>query len=238
MKSATGQAPHWRKLRSFVLREGRFTPAQQRAMARLWPHFGVDVDERTGVLEGASLFGRAAPLVLEIGFGNGDSLAQQAAAEPEKNFLGIEVHRPGVGRLLQTLEENAISNVRVICHDAVEVLQHHLASGGIDRLQLFFPDPWPKKKHHKRRIVQPAFVDLVAGRLGAGGIFHLATDWENYAEHMMQVLSASQEFENIAGPGRYAERPALRPLTRFERRGQNLGHGVWDLLFRRRPGQS
>lgn len=234
MKRATDQPQRWRKLRSFVLREGRFTPAQQRAMDQLWPRFGVAFSNDNGVLDLQALYGRDAPLVLEIGFGNGDSLAQQAAAEPDKNFLGIEVHRPGVGRLLQTLDQGGIGNVRVLCHDAVEVLAHGFASASIDRLQLFFPDPWPKKKHHKRRIVQPDFAALVASRLKPGGVFHLATDWMNYAEYMIEVLSACREFENLAAPGVFSERPATRPVTRFERRGQKLGHGVWDLLFQRR----
>ena len=222
------EAPH-RSIRSFVRREGRLTRGQQRALDLLWPQFGIEAGE--GPLELDTLFGRSAPKVLEIGFGMGASLAQMAAAKPDWDFLGIEVHRPGVGTLLRHIEEQGLSNVRVICADAVEVLKQRIPDASLDRVQLFFPDPWHKKRHHKRRIVQPEFVALIAAKLKPGGVFHLATDWENYAQHMLAVLSASPQFRNQAGEGHYAPRPEERPLTKFEQRGQRLGHGVWDLLF-------
>jgi tRNA (guanine-N7-)-methyltransferase len=180
------------------------------------------------------VFGRQAPRILEIGFGMGQSLQQMAAQHPEQDYLGIEVHRPGIGSLMLNLEKHAIGNVRVLCADAMEVLEHHLAENSLDAVYLFFPDPWPKRKHHKRRIVQPAFVELVASRLKPGGILHMATDWENYAEHMLAVMNSTDKFDNCAGAGNYSERPDYRPLTKFEQRGHKLGHGVWDLIFKRR----
>jgi tRNA (guanine-N7-)-methyltransferase len=222
-----------RPVRSFVRREGRMTPGQQRAMDRLWPSYGVELSPGE-CLEPANVFGNDLPLVLEIGFGNGDSLAEMAAAHPQWNYLGVEVHRPGVGHLLRLLEERGITNVRVASEDAVGLLQTGLPAGSLDRVQLFFPDPWPKKKHHKRRIVQPALLDLLYRGLKPGGIFHAATDWEDYARHMLAVLEVDGRFENLAGPGAFSPRPADRPLTKFEQRGHRLGHGVWDLLYRRR----
>ena len=222
---------HHRTIRSFVRREGRLTPAQQRALETLWPKYGVEY--APAPLDLASLFGRAAPVTLEIGFGNGASLAQMAAADPARDFLGIEVHRPGVGNLLRQLEQQELGNIRVICHDAVEVLEYMIPSGSLDRVQIFFPDPWPKKRHHKRRLIQPAFVARLASRLRQGGMLHLATDWENYAEHMLAVLNASRDFVNTADGGGFHPRPESRPLTKFEQRGQHLGHGVWDLIFRK-----
>jgi tRNA (guanine-N7-)-methyltransferase len=219
-----------RKIRSFVRREGRMTTAQQRALQELWPRFGIDSHT---MIDLPALFGRTAPVTLEIGFGNGDSLLAMAQASPEVDFIGIEVHRPGVGRLLQALEDRQISNVRVMCDDAVEILQRCLPDHSLQRVLLFFPDPWHKKRHHKRRIVQPEFVELLASKLQRGGILHMATDWENYAEHMLEVVGASGKFRNCSGPGQYSEKPAYRPSTKFERRGQRLGHGVWDLLFER-----
>ncbi len=186
------------------------------------------------MLDLEALFGRNAPRTLEIGFGNGESLAAMAEAAPEQDFLGVEVHRPGVGHLLLRIEALGLENVRVISHDAVEVLEHHIPDRSLDRVLLFFPDPWPKKRHHKRRILQPAFVELVARKLRPGGIFHMATDWEEYAQQMLETMEAAAGFENVAGPGRFSPRPADRPATKFERRGERLGHGVWDLLFRRR----
>ncbi len=222
--------PLTRKIRSFVRREGRMTAAQQRALQELWPRYGIDSHT---MIDPSALFGRSAPVTLEIGFGNGDTLLDMARASPESDFIGIEVHRPGVGRLLQALEEQHISNVRVMCDDAVEILQHNLPDHCLQRVLLFFPDPWHKKRHHKRRIVQPGFIGLLARKLQHGGILHMATDWENYAQHMLEVVSASSAFRNCAGPGHYSGKPAWRPTTKFERRGQRLGHGVWDLLFER-----
>lgn len=219
-----------RHVRSFVRREGRITRSQQRALDELLPRFGL---EPAGVLDLDGVFGRHAPRTLEIGFGNGASLAQMAAAAPEQDFLGIEVHRPGVGHLLLEIEQRALSNVRVICADAVEILRDHLAPGSLDRVLLFFPDPWPKKRHHKRRILQPEFVALIRDRLKPGGVFHMATDWQDYAEQMLEVMDAQPGFVNSAGRGHYAPKPDHRPETKFERRGLRLGHGVWDLVFAR-----
>jgi len=237
-----------RPIRSFVRREGRLTRGQQRAMDDLWPRYGVDTPgvemlepERRALgiapLDLDALFSRATPdqRVLEIGFGMGQSLAEMAALFPRNDYLGIEVHRPGVGTLLRVLGEDDLHNVRVICDDAVQVLKHHLPEASLDRVQLYFPDPWHKKRHHKRRMVSPEFVELVARKLKPCGVFHLATDWQDYAEQMMAVLSDSPGFRNIAGPGEYSPRPGWRPLTKFEQRGRRLGHGVWDLLFERLP---
>lgn len=220
-----------RKVRSFVLREGRLTRGQERAYATQWPRFGIDY--RPAPLDPVVLFGREAPLVVEIGYGMGASLLAMAEAEPEKDFLGIEVHLPGVGALLLGIEERGLANIRTLRHDAVEVLQEMVPAGGIDRLQLYFPDPWHKKRHHKRRIVQPDFVALAAGRMKPGGLLHFATDWLPYAEWMLEVLRAEPALENLSPTGDFVERPAWRPHTRFEARGERLGHGVRDLLFRR-----
>ncbi|MEJ8567071.1 tRNA (guanosine(46)-N7)-methyltransferase TrmB [Elongatibacter sediminis] len=222
---------HHRPVRSYVLRGGRLTVAQQRALDELWPRHGVAGD--SGVLDFGQVFGNDRPVILEIGFGNGDATWQMAAANPEQNFLGVEVHRPGVGHLLLKLEENGLENVRVACEDAVELLEHRIPPASLHGVRIYFPDPWPKKRHHKRRIVQPPFIDLLARRMRAGGLLHLATDWVPYAEHMMEIIGADERFENVAGPGEYAERPEWRPRTRFESRGRRLGHEVRDLLFRR-----
>jgi tRNA (guanine-N7-)-methyltransferase len=221
-----------RPIRSFVLRHGRMTTAQRRAWDAGWERFGIDFTGRP--LDFDALFGRPGPRVLEIGFGMGHSLAAMAAAAPDSNFLGIEVHRPGVGKLLHLVQEQGLGNVRVMCHDAVEVLRDGIAPDSLDTLQVFFPDPWHKKRHHKRRLIQPPFVELAASRLRPGGRLHLATDWENYAEQMLEVLSACPLLENTAPGTGYAPRPAQRPLTKFEQRGERLGHGVWDLVFKRR----
>lgn len=223
---------HHRAIRSFVRREGRLTEAQQRALEQLQERWGIPFSEQP--LDLAAAFGRQAATILEIGFGNGESLAAMAAASPEINFLGVEVHRPGVGRLLNLVEEQGLQNIRVICHDAVEVLQKQIADGSLDGLQLYFPDPWPKKRHHKRRIVQPAWVELVARKLRPGGLLHMATDWEDYALHMLEVMENSPAFENTAGPGRFSPHQGKRPETKFELRGRRKGHGVWDLIYRRR----
>jgi tRNA (guanine-N7-)-methyltransferase len=185
------------------------------------------------VLDLAGLFGRDAPRTLEIGFGNGENLAALAAARPERDFLGVEVHRPGVGRLLLSLEAAGLANVRIVCHDAVDVLEQQLAPGSLEEILILFPDPWPKKRHHKRRLIQPAFVALLASRLGAGGVLRLATDWEPYAREMLETLAAQSALANLAADGAFVPRPAERAPTRFERRGQRLGHEVWDLAFRR-----
>jgi len=219
-----------RKIRSFVRREGRITAGQQRALQNLWPRYGLAAD---APLDLASIFGRGAPCTLEIGFGNGDALATMAEQQPDTDFIGIEVHRPGVGRLLQQLDEHALTNVRVMREDAVQVLNTCFPDNSLDRLLLFFPDPWHKKRHHKRRIVQPAFIELLTRKIKPGGILHMATDWEDYAEHMLEVMGQSAAFRNCAGAGNYSLRPDYRPVTKFERRGQRLGHGVWDLLYER-----
>jgi tRNA (guanine-N7-)-methyltransferase len=206
------------------------TRAQQRALEELLPRFGPGTDT---LIEPAAVYGRSAPLTLEIGFGNGESLATMAAADPASDFIGIEVHRPGVGHLLLELEHRDIANVRVFTIDAVEVLECCIPDHSLDRLLLLFPDPWPKKRHHKRRIVQPEFIRQLARKLVAGGILHMATDWENYAEYMLETMHAAPEFRNCAGVGNYSPRPASRPVTKFERRGLRLGHGVRDLVFER-----
>jgi len=195
------------------------------------PSLGVEYSPQAIDLQ--SLFGRQAPLTLEIGFGMGASLFEQARQHPERNFLGIEVHRPGVGSLLAKVDEAGLSNVRVSTHDAVEVLKQQIPADSIDRLQLFFPDPWPKKRHHKRRIVQTDFVELVRTRLVIGGVFHMATDWQNYAEHMLEVMSRAEGWRNLSPSGDYMPQPTDRPVTKFQQRGERLGHGVWDLMFAR-----
>jgi len=221
-----------RTVRSFVRREGRLTPGQERALEHLWPHYGID--EAEGLIDLAALFGRTAPIVFEIGFGNGSSLAEMAAKQPDTNFIGVEVHRPGVGHLLKLIEEQGLTNLRVACIDAVELLKHRIPDNSLDRLQLYFPDPWHKKRHHKRRIIQPAFVSLLAHKIKEGGHLHMATDWQHYAEQMLDDLSQNNDFTNCADSSGYIPRPDYRPLTKFEQRGQRLGHGVWDLLFERK----
>jgi tRNA (guanine-N7-)-methyltransferase len=220
-----------RGVRSFVLRAGRATAGQQRALAQLWPKYGVEFSQAT--LDLQTLFGRAAPRMLEIGFGAGEALLEFAGAHPEFDCIGIEVHRPGVGRLLLGAEAAQLSNLRVICHDAVEVLQQQLPRASIALVHIFFPDPWPKKRHHKRRLIQPAFVELLAQAIAPGGTLRLATDWEPYAQHMREVIDASPAFANVAADAGFVARTTERTLTRFERRGQRLGHGVWDLEYRR-----
>lgn len=219
-----------RAIRSFVLREGRLTPGQQRALDELYPRYGLELEGKP--LDFAALFGRAVPVVLEIGFGNGESLAAMAQAHPERGYLGIEVHRPGVGHLLMQIEREGIENLRVANADAQEALKL-IPEGSLYGVQLFFPDPWPKKRHHKRRLVQPEWAATMRDKLQPGGFLHLATDWENYAEHMMEVLSATPGLRNSAGPDQFAPRPVDRPETKFEQRGKRKGHGVWDLIFLR-----
>jgi len=223
--------PGERKIRSFVLRQGRFSEAQQRAFAQHWPRFGVDFHRSVRDLN--ALFARDAPKVLEIGFGNGEALRWAAQQDASRDYLGIEVHAPGVGRLLNALADDGSDHVRIYHHDAVEVLQHEIKDGAFEQIRIWFPDPWHKKRHHKRRLIQPEFVALLARKLHVGGMLHLATDWEAYAEHMWDVLDAAPEFRNQAGPRGYVPRPPWRVDTHFERRGVKRGHGVWDLLYTR-----
>ncbi len=228
--------PGQRKIRSFVLRQGRFSPAQQRAFDELWPRFGLDYS--AGVRDYDTVFGRSAPRVVEIGFGNGDALRFAAKQDASRDYIGIEVHAPGVGRLLNALGEDGSDHVRVYRHDAVEVLTHEIADGsldegGLDEIRIYFPDPWHKKRHNKRRLVQPEFAALLARKLRVGGRLHLATDWQDYAEQMWDVLDAAPGLRNRAGARGHVPRPEWRPQTHFETRGQKLGHGVWDLLYDR-----
>jgi len=226
----TSAEPQRRAVRSYVLRAGRMGSGQQRALADLAPRFVLPFADQP--LDIDATYGRRAPLIVEIGFGMGLATAAIAAARPETNFLGIEVHEPGVGALLQRIEEHQLSNLRIVQHDAVEVLTSMIAPGSLAGVQVFFPDPWPKKRHWKRRLIQPPFVALLASRLAIGGVLHCATDWQPYAEQMLAVLSAEPLLANTAPT--YAPRPGYRPETKFERRGLALGHGVWDLVFRRR----
>ena len=218
--------PH---IRSFVLRQGRVSNAQRRAVRTLLPTFGIAY--APAQLDLDAVFGRSAPKILEIGFGMGETTAQIALAQQHNDYLGIEVHTPGVGSLLRLIEAHALANVRIIQHDAVEVLHHMIAAGSLSAIHVFFPDPWPKKRHHKRRLIQPPVVHLLASRLRPGGYVHLATDWEDYALQILQVLSSEAQLDNTAE--NFAARPPYRPLTKFEMRGLKLGHRVWDLVFRR-----
>jgi len=224
----TGDAEKSRHIRSFVLRQGRFTPAQQRAFAQHWLRYGLEPG-----IPLAHAFARAAPLVLEIGFGNGEQLLWSAVSEPAGNFVGIEVHRPGVGRLMNALAAHNVDNVRLYNHDAIEVIERCIAPASLADVRIYFPDPWPKKRQQKRRLVQPAFVARIATIVMPGGRLHLATDWADYAEHMLAVLQASPLWRNTEGAGRFAPRPAWRIETHFEKRGRRLGHGVWDLVYER-----
>jgi len=221
---------HPRSIRSFVTRSGRITGAQQRALTLLWPKYGIEF--APGPLDARALYGRDVHRTLEIGFGNGENLAALAQAHPERDFLGVEVHRPGIGRLLLALESRQLANVRVICHDAVEVLAQQIAPQWLGEILIFFPDPWPKKRHHKRRLVQRTFAHLVAERLAPGGVLRVATDWEPYALEMLATLAAVERLQNLAADGTFVARPPERQPTRFERRGVRLGHEVWDLAFR------
>lgn len=226
MSGDTGAHP---RIRSYVLRAGRVGSGQARALAEVGPRCLLPFQPQVVDLD--AVFGRAAPHVLEIGFGMGEGLAETAAAHPDTDFLGVEVHTPGVGALLKQIGERGLSNVRVIQHDAVEVLERMIAPASLAGVRVFFPDPWHKKRHHKRRLIQPPLVALLAGRLAPGGFIHLATDWQDYAEQMLAVLSAEPLLRNTVAD--YAPRPGTRPLTKFEQRGLRLGHGVWDLIFRR-----
>lgn len=220
-----------RRIRSFVMRAGRMTEGQQKGWDLGFPRFGLSIDD--GRLDWDAVFPQPGRRVVEIGFGMGDSLLEMAKADPGSHFVGIEVHRPGVGRLLGGVLETQLSNVRVYAEDAVEVFERCIDDASLDAVQVYFPDPWHKKRHHKRRLIQPPFVALLSRKLKPGGVLHLATDWENYAEQMLEVLEAAETLSNTIGPGQYAPRPAHRPETKFERRGARLGHGVWDLLYQR-----
>ncbi len=217
-----------------MLRQGRLTEAQERAFAELWPRYGVE-RPAGGALDLPTLFGNDQPVYLEIGFGNGETLAEIAARHPDRNYLGVEVHGPGVGHLLLEIERRGLGNLRLVRQDAVDLLDRGLAPASLAGVYLLFPDPWPKKRHHKRRLLNPEFVTRLARVIRPAGLFHAATDWEPYAQQMLAVLMASEAlFWNAAGPGQFTPRPEDRPLTKFEQRGQRLGHGVWDLIFLRR----
>lgn len=231
LESAQAEGKYIRPVRSFVKREGRLTKGQAAALERQWPRLGLLHSTKPVSFE--TVFGRQADTVLEIGFGMGHSLVAMAAAAPEKNFIGIEVHGPGIGACLLEAETQGVENLRLYQHDAVEVLRDSIAPDSLTTVQIFFPDPWHKKRHHKRRLIQPDFVELLRSRLRIGGVLHLATDWQHYAEHMLEVLSSAADWRNLAGANNYVPRPDERPLTKFEKRGERLGHGVWDLKFER-----
>lgn len=231
-----GPPPHagegeQRHIRSFVLRQGRFTPAQQRAFEQHWQRFGLEPGAAPP--DWSQVYGRAAPLVLEIGFGNGEQLLHAGIHEPERNFLGIEVHRPGVGRLMNALAAHNVENVRLYNHDAVDVLQRCITQNALAEVRIYFPDPWPKQRQQKRRLIQPDFATLLASRMAGDGRLHLATDWADYSAHMLDVLDHAPGWRNLAGSGATLPRPPTRIETHFERRGLRLGHGVWDLIYER-----
>jgi tRNA (guanine-N7-)-methyltransferase len=219
------------RIRSFIRRQGRITAAQQWALDTLYSRYYLDPQVN---YKFSTVFGRNAPVCVEIGFGNGESLARMAAANPNTDYIGIEVHRPGVGHLMMLLDQQGLTNVRIYCYDAIDIIENRMPDNSLSGVHLFFPDPWPKKKHHKRRIVRPDFVELLVRKLQSGGYFHAATDWQDYAESMLAVLSANNNMSNISLTEDYCQRPAYRPLTKFEQRGMRLGHGVWDLIFRRK----
>jgi tRNA (guanine-N7-)-methyltransferase len=216
------------RIKSFVQRKGRITPGQRFALENHAQRYCLDPKIDVNFEQ---VFERNAPMIVEIGFGNGDSLAKMAAENPDKNYLGIEVHRPGVGHLLVLIEKMQLSNVRIYCHDAIEILEQRIPNESLAGLHLFFPDPWHKKKHFKRRIVRDSFVELLGRKLAPNGYFHAATDWENYAEWMLEILNRTPNFKNLSPTKTYCERPKYRPLTKFEQRGIRLGHGVWDVIF-------
>lgn len=230
--TASADAPFRREIRSFVRREGRMTDAQKRAMDELWPRYGIDAP--TAPLDLPALFGRDAPRIFEIGFGMGDYLLSRVIAEPQHDFFGVEVHRPGVGRLLHRASTAGAGNLRVASDDAVAVLRDGIADASLDEIVIQFPDPWHKARHHKRRLVQPAFAKIAVAKLKPGGLLSLATDWQHYAEHMLEVLNAEPDLRNVSETGGYVPRPAARLKTKFEARGERLGHAVFDLEYRRR----
>jgi tRNA (guanine-N7-)-methyltransferase len=221
---------YFRAIRSFVRRQGRMTTSQYKALETLWSQYGLSIDG--GMQSFETLFQNDHATILEIGFGNGKTLYDMAEKAPLCNFIGIEVHLPGVGALLQRIDEGGINNLKLYQEDALEVLRQCIPDSSLSRVQLYFPDPWPKARHHKRRIVQPAFIDLIHQKLKLGGIFHAATDWENYAEHMLTTLEHAEGFENTAGKNQFSPKPDYRLDTKFELRGKKLGHGVWDLIYR------
>jgi tRNA (guanine-N7-)-methyltransferase len=225
-----------RRVRSFVLRAGRVTAGQQRALQELWPQHGIEFDAKPLDLD--TVFGRSARRCLEIGFGTGECIGSLAGAHPETDYLGIEVHRPGVGALLLHAGKSGLTNLRVICHDAVEVLTEQIPAASLDEILVFFPDPWHKTRHHKRRLISAGFVQRLATVLRTGGLLRLATDWQPYAEQMLLVCNAEPLLSSLSKTGDYVPRPELRPVTRFERRGERLGHGVWDLAYTRRGAAS
>lgn len=231
LKRAVAEGKYIRRIRSFVKREGRLTKGQAAALERNWSAMGLE--HQSAYFDFQQIFGRDADTVFEIGFGMGQSLVAMAAAQPELNFIGIEVHRPGVGACLIEAEQAGVTNLRVIEHDAVEILEDCISDASLAKVQVFFPDPWHKKRHHKRRLIQPEFVELLKSKVRVGGILHLATDWQNYAEHMLDVMTAAEGWRNLSVTNDYVPRPEYRPLTKFEQRGQRLGHGVWDLQFER-----
>ena len=222
-----------RTIRSFVRRTGRLTPSQSKALEELWPNLGIEHEAQ--ILDFEVVFRRSAPVILEIGFGNGDSLAQMAEERPDKNFLGIEVYEAGIGHCLLMARDLALNNLRIVAHDAIEVLEHQIPLASIARVNLYFPDPWPKKRHHKRRIVQPAFLDMIANRLKDKGTLNIATDWAGYAEHIDEVLSRSDHFICTERREHGGELPLKRPRTKFERRGLKKGHRIWDWCFEKKP---
>ena len=223
---------HRRPIRSFVLRKGRLTHAQARALVELWPQFGIE--DSPALIDPLQLFGRDAPLVVEIGFGDGEATWRMARDEPGKNFIGIEVHKPGVGHLLQALDAQQLANVRIARTDAVNFIRGRLHDHSLSEVRIYFPDPWPKKRHHKRRIIQAEFLDLLAARMAPDAILHLATDWQPYAEYMLEQLGGNAAFENLSTTGDYSPRPQRRAQTKYELRGERLGHKTRDILLRRR----
>ena len=228
-KKAAGKRP----LRSFVLRGGRLTEGQKRAMDEYWPRFGIVKGEL--LLDFKTLFGNDAPVIMEIGFGNGDAIWQMAQARPAENYVGVEVHQPGVGHLLLKMKQHGIANIRIANDDAVEFLRERVPEESLAGVRIYFPDPWPKKRHQKRRLIQSSLIELMASRMCLGALFHLATDWEPYAMHMLEVMRSSDGFVNLSPSGDFCDRPEWRPQTKYERRGESLGHQVRDLLYKRIP---
>jgi len=231
IEQAEQEGKYIRKVRSFVKREGRLTNGQAKALEQFWGTMGLE--HQNGLIDATNLFGNDNPIVLEIGFGMGKSLVEMAKNAPELNFIGVEVHKPGVGACISLAQEQGVDNLKVYEHDAIEILADCIAESSLTTVQLFFPDPWHKKKHHKRRIVSPEFVEAIRKKLKVGGVFHMATDWENYAECMLEDMSSAVGYKNLSENSDYVPRPDSRPLTKFENRGQRLGHGVWDLQFER-----